>query len=274
MMGRGATRTILLAVAALVAATTADAKKPSAKASPRLAAKRVAPRAVRASVAWHTPAPNRQAPVDARGRPKLVVFSLNTQERVELTAMSDGGGFSAEDLERAAHALREPSSGNEHPIHPRILDVVYRLQRRFTAQEIRVISGYRTPRGGRASNHGKGRAIDLVVPGASDDDIATFAREQGFVGVGVYPVSGFVHVDVRDRSFFWVDTSGPGRRSRLRAVLGGLAREVDEKARARGDAPVEPFVVAPDVDATRPADLGTPSPPPAEDDDHEHPPEE
>jgi len=109
--------------------------------------------------------------------------------------------------------LREPASGNEHPIEPRLLDIVYRIQMHFSAQEIRVISGYRTPAAiasGHGSNHGRGRAIDVVVPGATDEDVAKLVREMGFMGVGIYPVSGFVHVDVRDRSYFWIDTSGPG----------------------------------------------------------------
>ena len=41
------------------------------------------------------------------------------------------------DLDRAAHLLREPSSGNEHPIEPRVLDAIYRIQTHFGAQEIR-----------------------------------------------------------------------------------------------------------------------------------------
>jgi hypothetical protein len=120
----------------------------------------------------------------------------------------------------------------------------------FKAPEIRIISGYRTPRPkAPTSNHGKGRAMDLVVPGSTDDDVAKFAREQGFSGVGVYPVSGFVHLDVRERSFFWVDTSGPGKRSRLRGILADLAQKSDAQATARGEHSVGPFLIASDVDA-------------------------
>lgn len=179
----------------------------------------------------------------------LTLASLNTRDRVTLAASSDRGGFSAEDLDRAAHVLRDPRTGNEHPVDPRVLDLVYRVAVHFGAHEIRVISGYRTPRGGRASNHGKGRAIDLVVPGAKDEEVARFAREQGFVGVGVYPVSGFVHVDVRERSYFWVDSSGPGKRSRRRGVLADLASKSDARAVARGEPAIGPFSISTDVDA-------------------------
>jgi uncharacterized protein YcbK (DUF882 family) len=217
---------------------------------PKPARPRPAPAVYRTSVnKWHAPKPDVDAPLDEHGRPKLVLVSLNTGDRAELQAASDAGGFAASDLDRAAFVLREPSSGNEHPIEPRVVDLAYRIQTHFDAQEIRVISAYRTPHVRNASNHGRGRAIDMVVPGVSDADVAEFARELGFVGVGIYPTSGFVHVDVRDRSYFWVDASAPGRRDRERAILGKLATKSDEAAAARGERKVWPFALATDVDA-------------------------
>ncbi|HEX4511927.1 MAG TPA: DUF882 domain-containing protein [Polyangiaceae bacterium] len=201
---------------------------------------------------WHAPVPDRSAPVDDSGRTKLALVALNTQERVELPALSASGGFQARDLDRAAHLLREPSSGNEHPIEPRVLDAIYRIQTHFGAQEIRVISGYRTPAAiasARGSQHGRGRAIDVIVPGTSDDDVAKFARDMGYMGVGVYPASGFVHVDVRDRSYFWVDSSGPGGRTRERGILSDIAAKADREATARGEKGTPSVVIAADVDA-------------------------
>jgi uncharacterized protein YcbK (DUF882 family) len=215
---------------------------------------------------WHTPTPNKAPPVDASGRPMLALFALNTGDRIELPALSERGGFAASLLDRAAFVMRESYSGNEHPIEPRLLDVVYALQTHFNAHEVRMVSGYRTPHHG-ASNHGRGRAMDLVIPGASDEDVAKFAREMGFVGVGVYPTSGFVHVDVRDRSYFWVDASGPGRRNRERGILGDLAKKSDQRAASRGDKPTPPFFVASDVDAALGSRNGTTAPPLDDDDD-------
>jgi len=197
---------------------------------------------------WHEPTPGKSAPVDAAGRPMLALYAINTQERLEIAAASEHGGFAAHDLDRAARILREPSSGNEHPVEPRLLDVVYRIQTHFGAHEVRFISAYRTPRG-RGSNHGQGRALDLIVPGATDDAVARFAREIGFCGVGIYPTSGFVHVDVRGRSYFWVDASGPGRRNRERGILGDLAKKSDGEAAARGELSLPPLALAHDVDA-------------------------
>jgi hypothetical protein len=38
-----------------------------------------------------------------------------------------------------------------------------------------------------------------------------FLRTQARVGVGYYPNSSFVHLDVRKQSAYWVDHAGPGQ---------------------------------------------------------------
>jgi len=258
-------------------ATPAAKPATHAKPSPKTAARVPAPKraeaqagAVLASRGWHALPANKTAPLDAAGHPMLTLQALNMPERVTIGASSERGGFSAEDLDRAAHVLRDPRTGNEHPVDPRMLDLVYRVAVHFSAPEVRIISGYRTPRNGSHSNHGKGRAIDLVIPGASDEEVARFAREQGFVGVGVYPTSGFVHLDVRERSYFWVDYSGPGKRNRTRGILGDLALKSDARALARGEKSIGPFAVSFDVDAALAearAGSGASNTPALEDDD-------
>jgi hypothetical protein len=77
----------------------------------------------------------------------------------------------------------------------------------------------------------------MVLPGVSNEQLAEYVRQFGFVGVGVYPKSGFVHLDVRDKSFFWLDYSLPDERCRPQPTLLGEAKLVDEAARDRGEAP-------------------------------------
>ena len=67
--------------------------------------------------------------------------------------------------------------------------------------------------------------------------LVAYLRELGFVGVGFYPESSFVHLDVRDASYFWIDDSAPGEPTRLRSVLEDKARDADLAARARGEEP-------------------------------------
>ena len=241
--------------------------KPAVKSVAHAAPKPAAPPRYASYVkTWHLPTPGKTAPLDEGGRPLLALFSLNTNDRLEMRPMGEQGGFTATALDRAAFVLREPASGNEHPVEPRLLDAVYRIQAHFHAQEVRVISAYRTPHGS-GSNHGRGRALDLVIPGASDEDVARFARELGFCGVGVYPQSGFVHVDVRERSYFWVDASGPGRRNRERGVLGDLAQKSDAQALLRGDRPTPAFAIGQDVDAALKARAALPPAAPTEEDE-------
>jgi uncharacterized protein YcbK (DUF882 family) len=181
---------------------------------------------------WHTP-PSDEPALTPEGRTVLVLEILNTEERIELAPVRDDGGWTDADLERASHALRDPRNNQEKAIEPRVLDLAYRVQVHFQAKALRVVSCYR--RGG--SKHGKGRAIDIVVPGTRDDEVARFARGFGFAGVGIYPRSGFVHIDTRPRSFFWVDPSGPGQKGRIQQIYGKVGEESDARALERGEIP-------------------------------------
>jgi uncharacterized protein YcbK (DUF882 family) len=198
-------------------------------------------------VGLHAPS-ERPVPRDQAGRPMLSLNTVNRGEFLAVPASSDEGGFASTDLDRIAHLLRA-AAGEEIPIDARELSLVYRIEVHFGVPEVKVVSGYRVPRAGSHSNHGKGRAMDIIVPGVPDEEVARFAREIGFVGVGVYPTSQFVHVDVRPHSYFWVDYSGPHMRNRERGILGDLAAKSDAAAVARGQAPIEPFVIATNVDA-------------------------
>ncbi|HEX3772235.1 MAG TPA: DUF882 domain-containing protein [Polyangiaceae bacterium] len=216
-------------------------------------------------VGLHAPS-TKSVESDPSGRPMLALTTVNHREALAVPATTETGGFSAMDLDRVAHLLRA-ASGDEHPVDPRTLALVYRIQVHFDAPEIRVVSGYRVPKPGSHSNHAKGRAMDIIVPGVPDEEVARFARELGFVGVGVYPTSQFVHVDIRPRSYFWVDYSGPHMKNRESCILPAVAAQGDAAARARGQTPIEPFVVSTDVDAALRA-RGAP-PEPAMDDDDE-----
>ncbi len=184
---------------------------------------------------WHAP-PEDDPSLTAEGRPTLVLETINTGERVELSPQRDDGGFTSDDLQRASHVLRDPRTDSECPADSRLLDLAYRIEMHFHAKVVRIISAFRTPRR-RHSRHGSGHAVDLVVPGAKDDEVARFARSVGFVGVGLYTRSGFVHVDVRPRSYFWVDSSGPGQRGRVQQVFAKAAAAADAKALERGETP-------------------------------------
>ncbi len=217
-------------------------KAPAAKA-PAAKAPAKAPAYQAASRRWHQAPPGEGAPRDERGRPRLVLVSINSNDRVELDAQSDEGGFDARALDLAARALRDTRHDLEHPVEPALLDVIYQAQVHFGAPEVRVISGYRAPAGKRRSNHGKGRAADVIVPGVRDADLSAWARSVGFLGVGLYPTSGFCHLDVRAQSYAWVDRSGPGQRRREVPVGKKEWAKADAGARQRLPRGVAPYAL-------------------------------
>lgn len=69
---------------------------------------------------------------------------------------------------------------------------------------IYVTSGYRCPvwnsknSGVENSQHVMGTAADIYCNYVSAEDLAEFAAQVGFDGIGLYIEDGFVHVDVRD----------------------------------------------------------------------------
>ncbi len=245
---------IFLTAAFSLPAAPKAAMKPAAKTSKVAKKPKPSPQDAQYQTAvrgWHSPAAVKP---DSNLPAKLVLVSLNSGERVELDAHGESGDFSARAAEEARWLFRERGSGRSHPVEPLLLDTLYRIQRHFNAPMLRVISGYRAPKPGSHSNHGRGRACDFVVPGASDKDVAELARSYGFRGVGIYPKSGFVHVDIRDRSYFWVDNSRPGKKNRERGILTGNAASADREARVRGDVTPPPYAVKPPTADQAPAD--------------------
>jgi len=198
----------------------------------RAAAPAAAPAAEPAPVAVAPASVEAQVPV---ARPPLVLLAVNGGDSVVLIPQRDDGGFSDDDLQRAAFAFSQQSPGKVHPLAPRLLDLVYRCMRHFDASVVRVVSGYRRDRAG--SRHTQGRAVDMSIDGVPNDKLAAYVRDLGFVGVGFYPRSAFVHLDVREASYFWIDDSAPNEPSRLVPVFEAQARSADAAARARGETP-------------------------------------
>ena len=54
--------------------------------------------------------------------------------------------------------------------------------------------------------------MDFSLPGVTAAKLAAYLRGNGRVGVGVYTHkrTQYVHLDVRDESYHWIDASPPG----------------------------------------------------------------
>jgi len=98
-----------------------------------------------------------------------------------------------------------------------------RVSNHFGGRPIEVISGFRPPRKEQytaRSKHNIGRAVDFRIRGVPNSAIRDFCRTLPNVGVGYYPNSTFVHLDIRDYSAYWVDFSGPGEPPRYATPSG------------------------------------------------------
>jgi hypothetical protein len=172
---------------------------------------------------------------EARKAPiRNLVFRIDGKEETTyvLRPNSALGGFDDEQQLAVARQAFGSWEGGPTP-HTRTLDLIYAAMLHFDVPYVHLISGIRKDRGG--SRHSHGLAADVVLPGVEDEELAAFFRAQGFVGVGTYPRSGFVHIDTRDHSYFWIDRSSPGRRGKVVAVRGEEAKMVDEAALVRGN---------------------------------------
>lgn len=141
-----------------------------------------------------------------------------TRERYQIRVYDNAGRMRPEAVREISWALRDRRANRARTIRPRLIAMLYMVAQHFDA-ELEIISGYRV-RGvnaSRGSRHGSAEACDFRVPGVGLRTTlryveSTFAR----VGVGYYPTSGFVHLDDRDVTYYWIDNSGPGQRSRTR----------------------------------------------------------
>ncbi len=101
--------------------------------------------------------------------------------------------------------------GGEGPnIDERLIRLLAHVSDAFGGRKIRIVSGYRTQSWVADSKHRHGRALDFSIPGVPNEALRDYLRTLPNVGVGYYPNSSFVHLDVREGSAYWVDYSGPG----------------------------------------------------------------
>jgi uncharacterized protein YcbK (DUF882 family) len=137
----------------------------------------------------------------------LSLLNLHTGERLNATYF-EGGDYVPDALQAMNHLLRDFRTGDVHPIAPTLLDLVNTLQARLeTDQTVHVISGYRSPQtnamlhersSGVASHslHMEGEAMDIRIPGVELAHLRDAAVGLQRGGVGYYPGSDFVHVDI------------------------------------------------------------------------------
>ena len=145
------------------------------------------------------------------GKPyELKMTNLHTGENLNIVYRI-GNTYLPEALEKLNYFLRDHNTQDVSNYDPKEFDVLHAMMARLGKLDsvINVVCGYRTPETNSAlrhkspqtgvaehSQHMEGHAIDLRVPGVTTAQLRDAALSLQAGGVGYYPVSQFVHVDV------------------------------------------------------------------------------
>jgi uncharacterized protein YcbK (DUF882 family) len=142
------------------------------------------------------------------GERRLRLYHTHTRERLDIVYLRDNA-YIPDALAQLDRFLRDSRTDDVHHFDPRLFDVLFDLTRSSGRPdgEIQVICGYRTPQTNeflrthtagvaKQSLHMQAEAIDIRLPGVKTSALrdAALALERG--GVGYYPASDFIHVDV------------------------------------------------------------------------------
>jgi LysM repeat protein len=181
-------------------------------------------------------------------------------------------------LPAARRAISEllGAKGSRPPVPDRLIRLLVRVSDTFGGRPLRIVSGFRTSSFYADSHHKRSEAVDFSIPGVPNEVLRQYLLLLDDVGVGYYPRSSFVHLDVRPCPTQWVDYSGPyeaPRRSPLPVKLANRARvkeleavaervvsamkESGESARATDSAPHDAERDEPPTDAA-PEDVERP----------------
>jgi uncharacterized protein YcbK (DUF882 family) len=137
----------------------------------------------------------------------LSFYNLHTSESLK-TVYWQRGEYLASSLADINRVLRDHRTGETHEMAPRLLDLLCELRIKLgTIEPLHIISGYRSPATNALlhaqsegvaphSLHMEGMATDIRIPGRDLAVLRKTALSMRVGGVGYYPSSNFVHVDV------------------------------------------------------------------------------
>jgi uncharacterized protein YcbK (DUF882 family) len=147
---------------------------------------------------------------DATQRYELRLHHLHTGEDIDIVYRI-GDTYIPAALDRLNHFLRDHRTQDVSNYDPKEFDLLHTLMASLGRANgvIDIVCGYRTPWSNNFlrtrsaatgvaehSQHMLGKAIDIRVPGVSTVTLRNAALALHAGGVGFYPVSQFVHVDV------------------------------------------------------------------------------
>jgi uncharacterized protein YcbK (DUF882 family) len=140
-----------------------------------------------------------------------IVSLANPNDRAKVNIYNQDGSYSINAEEELNFVLRCRRTDAEKAIDVQLLTWMSLIYDHFGGKPLQIVSGYRNQRK-QTSNHFKGRAMDIRIEGVAPKQVRAFAQtlDRGGMGIGLYPRSGFVHIDVRSPpSYRWIDNSPP-----------------------------------------------------------------
>jgi uncharacterized protein YcbK (DUF882 family) len=160
---------------------------------------------------------------------RLRLHNLHTLEDIDIVYRI-GDNYQPDAVARLNYFLRDHNTQDVIAYDPREFDLLHDILRRLgrPSATIDIVCGYRTQETNtilRASSQGVaehsqhilGHAIDIRIPGSTTPRIRNAALSLNEGGVGYYPTSHFVHVDV-GAIRTWTYSPRRHRRSHLRRV--------------------------------------------------------
>jgi uncharacterized protein YcbK (DUF882 family) len=140
----------------------------------------------------------------------LKVECANTGESATIKLYGNDGSLDPSGIEAFSRIAAD--SNGYSPLNPRLIQLAVKAATHLHAKRLVVVSAFRQKRGGKSDHHTAGEALDFKLPGVDYRKLASLLRSYPLVGVGVYthPKTQYVHLDVRDRSYHWLDASPPG----------------------------------------------------------------
>lgn len=142
------------------------------------------------------------------------VRAENLGEEARVNIYKADGTFDEAALARLDEVFRCKRTGEVRAVDPRLYEQLSRIQDHFEGRQIELVSGFRFAERS-SSRHYHASAMDIRIKGVSIRDMYAMAEglDGGGMGIGIYPHSGFIHVDYRapgEPSYRWTDYSGPG----------------------------------------------------------------
>ncbi|MDP9001580.1 MAG: DUF882 domain-containing protein [Myxococcota bacterium] len=170
----------------------------------------------------------------AAGLASIEVTSANTGASARIRLYDPTGGI--DDDARTAFERVASREAEPHRLALRVEQLVFKAAYHFGVGGVRVVSGWRE----RAGKHTAAEAIDFRLDGVAPAKVAAYLRELPRVGVGIYthPATQYVHIDIREPSYSWIDASPPGARWKERQLGDAHAAKRDAAYDPAMDLPI------------------------------------